>query len=81
MRKGATQRTLGGICEKALQFHSALKNGMRKCLIQNSQKLDQNLKAKIFFGCINEPLIYGNDWRSIYDIVPLPELHSQVLQN
>ena len=48
MRKGATRRTLGGIREKAPQFHSALKNGMRKSLIRNSQKLDQNLKAKIF---------------------------------
>ena len=73
--KGATRRTLGGIREKARQFQSALRKWYEKKSNPKFKKIGPMPKGRDFFGCVNEPLIYGNDWRSIYDVVPLPELH------
>jgi hypothetical protein len=73
--KGATRRTLGGIREKAKQYHSALKKWYEKQNDPTIKNCGPKPKGVDFFGCVNDPLIYGNDWRSIYDVVPLPELH------
>ena len=47
--KGATRRTLGGIRQKAKEYHSALLNWYKRQAVQQSKIVDRNLNPEIFW--------------------------------
>lgn len=72
-QKNCTRRTLGRIRMLAKKYQNDMKRweSAKARGIKSVKKPD----TADYFCCVREPLIGGNDDKSIYDVCPLPELH------
>ena len=71
--KGARRRTLGRMRLLAKQFQEDMEKWER--MKARGVKSMKKPEPKNYFNCFLEPLIKGNDEKSIYEVCPLPELH------
>ena len=71
--KNAPRRTLGRIRMLAKEYKDAMEKWER--MKARGVKCWKKPEAKDYFCCVRDPLLGGNDNKSIYDVCPLPELH------
>ena len=73
--RNAPLRTLGRIRQKAREYQAACREYQERKANGRLHKTLRKPQCADFLNCLNEPLISGSDDKSIFDVVPLPELH------
>ena len=73
--RNAPLRTLGRIRQKAREYQAACREYQERKANGRLHKTLKKPECANFLNCFEEPLIKGADEKSIFDVVPLPELH------